>query len=292
LVFLSAAFLVVVLAGAPGPVQTALFGTGAISVLGLIDDLQPQPAWRRLVVQFLAAALVVGAGWENLPAAWSLFGEAVPRWLLGLLSLFWLVWITNLYNFMDGIDGLAAGQAVIGASAIAIVGFAAGAPLPALLGLLLVAASLGFLAFNFPPATIFMGDVGSTAIGFFLASLPLVTERGAIPVEVAALAIALFIFDATWTLFRRLLRRERLSVAHRSHVYQRPLSLGVGHRRITLTAWAGMLVVGGAAVIYPGFGLPGRLLLIGVAAATFALLANIVAWLERTPSRGVAGRHE
>lgn len=279
--FLPAAFLVAALGGAGTAVFSALVGTAIVSALGLVDDLRPLPARLRLIVQFLAASLVVALSWENLPAAWSLFGSVTPRWLLGGLSVLWIVWLTNLYNFMDGIDGLAAGQAVVGGAALALVGYSAGAAVPALLAVLLVAGALGFLALNFPPATIFMGDVGSTAIGFFLASLPLVAEGGAIPVEAAGLAVALFILDATWTLFRRIRRRERLSQAHRSHVYQRPLALGVGHRTITLTSYAGMVLVAAGAVAYSGVGTTGRVLLLAGAVLVFAVLANVVASLER-----------
>jgi UDP-N-acetylmuramyl pentapeptide phosphotransferase/UDP-N-acetylglucosamine-1-phosphate transferase len=279
--FLPAAFLVAASGGAGTAIFAALAGTAIVSALGLVDDLRPLPARRRLMVQFLAASVVVGLSWDNLPAAWSLFGSFAPRWLLGGLSVLWIVWLTNLYNFMDGIDGLAAGQAVLGAAALALVGYFAGATVPALLAVLLAAGALGFLALNFPPASIFMGDVGSTAIGFFLACLPLVAEGGAIPVEVAGLAVALFILDATWTLFRRMLRGEQLSQAHRTHVYQRPLALGVSHRTITLISYAGMVIVAMAAVVYREAGTMSRVLLLAGAVLLFAALAGVVASLER-----------
>ncbi len=279
--FIPAALAVAAIDDASNSVFVALAGTAAISLLGLIDDLRPQPAWRRLLVHVLAAAMVVGSSWSNLPAAWTLFGIATPHWALGILSVLWIAWWTNLYNFMDGIDGLAGGQAVVAFGALAIVGYSGGAAVSSTLALILLASSLGFLFFNFPPATIFMGDVGSTSIGFLLGSLPLVSPGGAIPVEAAGLAAALFFLDATWTLLRRMFKRERLSQAHRSHVYQRPLALGVSHRTITLTAYAGMLVVGACSITYRDCHTLGRLSLLTAAILVFGLFAVLVERLER-----------
>ena len=198
------------------------------------------------------------------------------------------MWITNLYNFMDGIDGLAAGQAVIAGGALALAASASGALLVANASAALAVAALGFLAFNFPPASIFMGDVGSTAIGFFFACTPFLAGDGAVPVEAVGLALALFILDATVTLVRRVVRRERLSQAHRTHFYQRPLALGFGHRRITLAAYVGMAVVAALATRY-GYGETRvRLLLIASAAAVFAVYASIVVGLESRAAAGAA----
>jgi len=257
-----------------------LVATAAISVVGLWDDLRTLPARTRLGAQTLAATAVVVSAWERLPEAWSLFGWSVPHAFVGALSVLWIVWITNLYNFMDGNDGLAAGQAVIAGCALAVASSAAGALLVANASAALAVAALGFLAFNFPPASIFMGDVGSTAIGFFFACAPFLARGGSVPVEAVGLALALFILDATLTLLRRIARRERLSQAHRTHFYQRPLALGIGHRRITLSAYAGMLAVGGLATRY-GYGETRvRLLLIAAAAAVFVTYVSVVVGLE------------
>lgn len=281
--FLPAGVWVVGAHGGQGALVLA--ATAFISAVGLVDDLHPLSARVRLGAQCLAAALVVGAGWENLGSAWTLL-PGVSAWLIAPLSVLWIVWLTNLYNFMDGIDGLAGGQTVIGGMAIAFAAAGATAALPAALSGLAAAAALGFLILNFPPASIFMGDVGSTAIGFLFAALPFIGgSRGSpIPVEVISLALALFIMDATFTLFRRMWRRERLAQAHRSHVYQRPLALGVSHRAITLTSYCGMSFVGAEAVLYGRLAWPGRILLFLAALAIFALLARWVGRLEaRSP---------
>jgi UDP-N-acetylmuramyl pentapeptide phosphotransferase/UDP-N-acetylglucosamine-1-phosphate transferase len=267
-----------------------LVATAAISAVGLWDDLRSLPARARLGAQTLAATAVVVSAWDRLPEAWSLFGWSIPHALVGALSVLWIVWITNLYNFMDGIDGLAAGQAVIAGCALALAGSAAGAPFVATASAALAVAALGFLAFNFPPASIFMGDVGSTAIGFFFASTPFLAEGGAVPVELVGVALALFILDATVTLLRRIARRERLSQAHRTHWYQRPLACGVRHRPITLTAYAGMLGVAGLAVRYPAASPSDRVTLLAGGIAVFAGVVALVLTLERRHAAAAQGQ--
>jgi UDP-N-acetylmuramyl pentapeptide phosphotransferase/UDP-N-acetylglucosamine-1-phosphate transferase len=285
--FLPVAAATVVLADGGAGALCTIIATAIIAALGLIDDLRPLPARWRFGVQLAAAAVVVAANVGRIESAWTLL--PLPVWLLAPVSVLWIVWVTNLYNFMDGIDGLAAGQATIAGAALCAVAVTVGAPMQATLALALVGAVLGFLILNFPPASIFMGDVGSTAIGFFLASVPFLPGSGSIPVEVVGLAVALFILDATTTLIRRLARGERFFEAHRTHVYQRPLAVGVPHRVITLAAYPGMVAVAGFAVAYPAATGPARVALVVAAVAVFGGYAYAVASLER---RGAAARSD
>jgi UDP-N-acetylmuramyl pentapeptide phosphotransferase/UDP-N-acetylglucosamine-1-phosphate transferase len=277
--FLPVATVTVVCSGGGAGALSTVITTGIIAALGLVDDLRPLPARWRFGVQLAAATVVVGANVARIESAWTLL--PLPVWLLAPASVLWIVWVTNLYNFMDGIDGLAAGQATIAGAALCIVAVTVGAPMQATLAIALVGAAVGFLILNFPPASIFMGDVGSTAIGFFLASVPFLPGSGRIPVEVVGLAVALFILDATTTLIRRLARGERFFEAHRTHVYQRPLALGVPHRVITLAAYPGMVAVAGFAVAYPAATWPARVALVVAAVAVFGGYAYAVASLER-----------
>jgi UDP-N-acetylmuramyl pentapeptide phosphotransferase/UDP-N-acetylglucosamine-1-phosphate transferase len=258
-----------------------------ISLVGLVDDLRPLRARVRFGAQCLAAAVVVGSDWDRLGEAWTLAG-VLPSWLLVPVSILWMVWLTNLYNFMDGIDGLAGGQAVIAGIGVALAAHSIGADLPAALAALLAATAAGFLVFNFPPASIFMGDVGSTAIGFLFASLPFLGGGTGIPAEAVGLALALFILDATVTLVRRLLRGERFFQAHRTHCYQRPLSLGIPHRRITLAAYAGMVAVGAGAAVWPRVGMAARIALVAGATLLYVAYVLVVIRLER---RGGGASH-
>jgi Fuc2NAc and GlcNAc transferase len=276
--FLPAAVVLTLLYGGGAKVLLTLLATAVIALVGFVDDLRPLRARWRFGAQLLAAAAVVVINASNLTAAWTLL--PAPVWLLAPLSVLWIVWLTNLYNFMDGIDGLASGQAVIGGAAIAVAAYA-GSTLQGALAVVLVVAALGFLLFNFPPASIFMGDVGSTAIGFFFAVIPFL-PGSTISVEVVALSLVLFVLDATATLVRRLISGQRVYEAHRSHWYQRPLACGVLHQTITLSAYAGMVLAGALAVRYPAAALlRDRIGLLGMAAALFAAYAGVVLAVER-----------
>jgi UDP-N-acetylmuramyl pentapeptide phosphotransferase/UDP-N-acetylglucosamine-1-phosphate transferase len=275
--FLPVAFVLAARMGAGREAFAILGGTVAIAVLGLVDDLRPLPARWRFGVQLAAAIAVVGVAGPRVSEAWTLV--PLPEAALAVGSVLWIVWVTNLYNFMDGIDGLAGGQAVI--AAIGIAEAAGAATLPGALALALGAAALGFLTLNFPPASIFMGDVGSTAMGFFLASVPFLPSSSAIPVEVVAVALALFVLDATTTLVRRLAKGERFYQAHRSHWYQRPLACGVSHRAITLVAYAGMAITAALAARSADVSAGGRAGFVLAATGVFAVYVLAVRLLER-----------
>lgn len=208
----------------------ALFGTtvhhvilaGALALCGVsaLDDWRSLPVAVRLSVHFLAALVV---------AAMTTSGAWIAVIALGI------VWSSNLYNFMDGADGLAGVMTIIGFGALAWA-----AASPATMGLALVCACVAsacgaFLAFNFPPARIFMGDAGSVPLGFLAAALGTAgTVEGAWPGWFPLLVFSPFIVDATVTLLRRVARGERAWIAHREHAYQRLVLSGWSARRLLL----------------------------------------------------------
>jgi Fuc2NAc and GlcNAc transferase len=205
-----------------------LVGGGMIALVGWIDDHRDVRAGWRAMAHFAAAVWFVY--WVGAPeslwlGAWSLpLGAAAP-----VLAVVGLVWLTNLFNFMDGIDGIAAGEAVSVSAVGGLLLLASGAPGLAGSALLIAAASLGFLVWNWAPARIFMGDVGSGFLGFMLGALTIASDRaGAVPLLVWMLLLGVFVFDATVTLLRRL-RRERFYEAHRRHAYQRAVAAGASH---------------------------------------------------------------
>lgn len=203
-----------------------------MAALGLVDDRRSVSARVRLLAQ-----LLVGGGFLVMTGPTS-------GWLAGGLFLVGLVWMANLYNFMDGSDGLAGGMAVFGFSAFAVAaGLAGEAPL-AWVCAGIAAAAAGFLCFNFHPARIFMGDVGSVPLGFLAGALGLVgCEAGAWPSWFPLLVFSPFIVDATVTLLQRARRGERVWQAHRTHYYQRMVQMGLGHRGTALSAYGLMLGV-------------------------------------------------
>src|SRR3954463_12572725 len=208
-----------------------------LAVLSFADDIRSLPTGVRFAAHLVFAALVT----------WYLMSPMHPA-ELALLAL-GVAWITNLYNFMDGSDGLAGGMALIGFGAYALAAAATGdAPLAAA-SVALGAAAGAFLLLTFPPARIFLGDVGSVPLGFLAAALGLAGWRDDVwPLWFALLVFAPFIGDATLTLVRRLARGERVWQAHREHYYQRLVQLGAGHRGTALTAYGLMFICASAAL--------------------------------------------
>jgi UDP-N-acetylmuramyl pentapeptide phosphotransferase/UDP-N-acetylglucosamine-1-phosphate transferase len=152
--------------------------------------------------------------------------------------------MTNLFNFMDGSDGLAGGMALFGFATYAVAAAVGGAGDLLLVSACLAAAAGAFLVFNFAPARIFMGDVGSVPLGFLAAALGLAGwQRGVWPVWFPLLVFSPFVVDATVTLMRRAWRRERVWQAHREHYYQRMVRSGLGHAG---TAWRWYAVMAAA----------------------------------------------
>ncbi len=200
----------------------ALLGAGlGIALLGFLDDHGHIAARWRLLGHFLAAAWALY--WLGGLPPLAVFGGLLQlSWIGHVLAAFYLVWLLNLYNFMDGIDGIASVEAICvclgGAILYALLETSLLTDLPLLM---LAAAVLGFLLWNFPPARIFMGDAGSGFLGFVLGVLSL-QAAWISPVLLWGWLILLgvFIVDATLTLLRRLLRGEKVYEAHRSHAYQ------------------------------------------------------------------------
>jgi UDP-N-acetylmuramyl pentapeptide phosphotransferase/UDP-N-acetylglucosamine-1-phosphate transferase len=207
----------------------------------------------------------------------------MPHVLLVGFAVLFTVWMTNLYNFMDGMDGFAGGMAVIGFATFALFGWRADHESFATVSLALAAASAGFLIFNFPPARIFMGDVGSSTLGFVVAALSIWGARdGVFPHWIAVLVFSPFVVDATVTLFRRLIRGERIWEPHRTHYYQRLVRLGWGHRKTVLWEYALMLASAGSALWAVSLPPAGQWALILAWATVYTGLAVLVSRLEQT----------
>ena len=245
-----------------------LAGTAAIAILGAIDDVRSIRARYRLAVQLAVAVAVVIliGGVPRLPLPSPL--DLSIGWLAAPLAVVWLVAVTNFYNFMDGIDGLAAGQTVASCAGVVLAIWAAGA---VQLAFILAAASIGFLVFNSPPARIFLGDVGSTSLGFAVAALPLLAPTSDRPMALFAVAVGLtlFLLDPLETLVRLTRAGRRIGTAHRLHSYQALASSRDRHRVVTAgLVVAGLVLALGGALSYHWHSLAWPILV--VALATFA----------------------
>ncbi|MFJ3367866.1 glycosyltransferase family 4 protein [Pseudomonas sp. NPDC086251] len=208
-----------------GLMSTATFianaGAGlAISLIGFMDDHGHIAARWRLLGHFAAATWLLA--WTGGLPPIELFGSTVDLgWAGQMMAIFYLVWLLNLYNFMDGIDGIASVEAICACLGVCFLYYLSDLHNLVWGPLLLAASVAGFLYWNFPPARIFMGDAGSGFLGITLGGLSLQAAWVSEPMLWAWLILlGVFIVDATFTLFRRLLRGDKVYEAHRSHAYQ------------------------------------------------------------------------
>lgn len=212
----------------------AMAGASAlVAGIGFWDDHRGISAKWRLVVHFISAFWVIY--WLNrISSSPVIEFSQLSGWVMFFVASVSLVWLLNLYNFMDGIDGIAGSEAVFISAAIAYFSYAEGQQGIALLALVLAMATSGFLVFNWPPASIFMGDVGSGFLGVVLGALALALGLETNTVWPWLVLFGVFFVDATVTLISRFLRGERWHEAHCSHAYQHAAKKW-GHLRVTLT---------------------------------------------------------
>jgi UDP-N-acetylmuramyl pentapeptide phosphotransferase/UDP-N-acetylglucosamine-1-phosphate transferase len=224
------AWLVLRQAGRVSPTILGIaLGTGLLAIVCWIDDLRDLSPPTRLAAQSVAVAI----GLYALPAP----DNALRAWL-GPVAYFaaagglWIWWV-NLFNFMDGIDGLAGSEAAaIGAGLLLFAGLGSGAdPATALLAAAILGGALGFLLWNWSPAQIFLGDIGSVPVGYLTGFLLIdLAARG--HWKIALILPLYFLADGTTTLFRRLVHGERIWQPHRRHYYQQAVRHGLGHASV------------------------------------------------------------
>jgi UDP-N-acetylmuramyl pentapeptide phosphotransferase/UDP-N-acetylglucosamine-1-phosphate transferase len=210
-------------------------GAGLIAVVSWVDDFRSISNRFRFAVHSLAAilAIITLGYWTDIIVP--VLGNAHIGWLGLPITFLWIVGLTNAYNFMDGIDGIAGGQAVVAGFGWVILGVMTDQSFVGTLGGLLAATSLGFILHNWPPARIFMGDVGSAFLGFSFACLAVMGANREPSLAIAGVLLVWpFVFDTLFTFFRRLKNGENVFTAHRSHLYQRLVVSGYTHRTVTL----------------------------------------------------------
>jgi UDP-N-acetylmuramyl pentapeptide phosphotransferase/UDP-N-acetylglucosamine-1-phosphate transferase len=214
-----------------GTYQWLFIATLLLAGISWIDDVQSLSAKARLLSQFIAVSLVF---WL-MPSSNLYFHGFLPLWLDNLIAVFMWIWFINLFNFMDGIDGISIVESSsIGLGVFFLMTLGAVQLSLGLLGLVIAAATFGFLWWNWQPAKLFLGDVGSVPLGFLLGWLLL--EILASPLWPIAIILPLYyLADATLTLMRRALKGERVWRAHREHFYQQATGRGLSHARVSLT---------------------------------------------------------
>jgi len=253
-----------------------------VTTVSFLDDRKGLPVGLRFGAQAMAAMIVVwgvGLALSSIPIPG--LGTVDLGWFAAPVSLLFLLWMTNLYNFMDGMDGFAGGMTLIGFGFLAYFGWSAGHPFMFLASTMISVSALGFLVHNFPPARIFMGDVGSIPLGFAGGTLILLGLRdGLFDFWVPMLIFSPFILDATVTIIRRAWRGARVWEAHREHYYQRLVLNGWSHGRTVIVEYGLMLCCGCLAVLYDEATGRWQLVILGVWMSMFVCLARAVSLLE------------
>jgi UDP-GlcNAc:undecaprenyl-phosphate GlcNAc-1-phosphate transferase len=212
----------------------------AIAVVALLDDMRDWPFTVKLAAQVGAACVAVASGLYVADYHLPYVGTWDLGWVGITATLLWILFATNAMNFIDGLDGLAAGTALVAAVFLAFIAEGQQGWFVYFAALLLAAGLVGFLPFNFPKARIFMGDVGSQFCGFMLAVLGVAAARfGAIEMSFLLVPMLLsgVLLDVAFTLVRRALAGQRITEAHRGHVYQIAQRSGVPAPVVAVTHW-------------------------------------------------------
>jgi len=219
---------------------TILVPASLVFLLGLYDDLHTVGPYCKFAVQSLAATMLFMGGLRilNVPV---LFGEHQLPWFVGLpFTILWVLAITNAFNLIDGLDGLAAGSALFSTMVAFVVTLLNGYSLVTVMTIALAGAILGFLRYNFNPATIFLGDSGSLFIGFLLSALALAGAQKAptiVAVAIPVVSFGLQILETTLSILRRLISGRPVFTADREHIHHKLLQHGLTHRQVVIVLY-------------------------------------------------------
>jgi Fuc2NAc and GlcNAc transferase len=259
--------------------EALTLGSGmlVLGIVGWADDRNGVKPRARLAIHFAIALWTVYmlGGLPSVQMGRASLALGALGYVLGTLGIAWSI---NLFNFMDGIDGLAGSQALLIFGTAAVLLFLRGDYSLATIPAILAATSAGFLAWNWPPAKIFMGDVGSGAIGYLIAGLAVAAENNrSVPLLSFAIIYGVFICDATVTLIRRLARGDRVTEAHRDHAYQRLTRAWGNHASVTACAAAITFLLAIVGVV----GTLNQRLLLPALIFAFFLLGALVLVVER-----------
>jgi UDP-GlcNAc:undecaprenyl-phosphate GlcNAc-1-phosphate transferase len=221
-------------------ILTILIPASVVFLLGVYDDLYSAGPYLKFSVQAVAAAMLFAGGLRvlNVPV---LFGEHELPWFVALpLTILWVLAITNAFNLIDGLDGLAAGSALFSTLVAFVVALLNGQSLIIVMTIALAGAILGFLRYNFNPATIFLGDSGSLFIGFLLSALALAGAQKAPTIVAVAIPVVSFglpILETTLSIIRRLVSGRPVFTADREHIHHKLLQHGLSHRQVVIVLY-------------------------------------------------------
>jgi UDP-GlcNAc:undecaprenyl-phosphate GlcNAc-1-phosphate transferase len=255
-------------------------GGPLIAALGVYDDIKGANAGKKFAVQFAVAGVMYGFGFRVDSIA-NPFGEAIALgWLALPFTLLWFVGVINAMNLIDGLDGLAGGVALVAVATTFAISVERGHPLMILVCAALAGSIIGFLFYNFNPASIFMGDTGSMFLGFVLAASALRTHQKsstAVAVLVPAIALGLPILDTLLAMGRRAVRGQPIFQADREHIHHRLLAAGFTHRQAVLVLYGLCVFFGTMAVVltFVSSGAQTAEIILGLALVSFFFLRRL-----------------
>jgi UDP-GlcNAc:undecaprenyl-phosphate/decaprenyl-phosphate GlcNAc-1-phosphate transferase len=232
-----------------------MIGGTLILIMGIVDDIKQIKALPKLLVQILAAVILIyfGITVKSVTIPFVVGDGSLYIKYLGIpLTILWVVGITNAINLIDGLDGLACGICLISALTLFGVSLISARYMTIYLTIILAGACLGFLPFNFNPAKIFMGDTGSQFLGFTLAAISLqgaVKSAAAVAVAVPILALGLPIYDTLFAMVRRKLNNRPIMEADRGHLHHKLLDRGMTQKQVVLTMYTVSGLLGGSSIV-------------------------------------------
>lgn len=232
-----------------------LIVSGAIIVtLGMLDDMR-EMSWKAQVGAIILSGIVVVSFGVRIHFVTNPFGQPqsvyVPSIISWIITLAWIFGVTKTFDMLDGLDGLASGIGAIAAGTLSIMTYYAGQPQVAMMSAALCGACIGFLRFNFNPAKIFMGTGGSQFIGFALAVISIIASfkmAAAMAIVLPILVLGIPIFDGLFVMIRRLINKQPIAVADKTHLHHRLLRLGLSHKQTVILIWVLMLLLCGIAL--------------------------------------------
>jgi len=260
-----------------------MLGGLVIIITGLLDDIYAVSASKKLLGQSAAALIVIFGG---------LYVEVITlpfgiEWYLGIwglpLAFLWIIGITNAINLIDGLDGLAAGVSAIVFASISVLAILGGNELVTVMSLVLLAGTLGFLIFNFHPATIFMGDTGSLFLGYMIAVLSLLGFKTVtlfsllVPIVLLAVPIA----DTLFSILRRYFNKKPISAPDKSHIHHRLLKLGFSHKKTVLMIYGLSIFFSAAAIMLAQSTLLISIFIVVTVVVTIELLAELIGLVHK-----------
>ena len=276
-IYISFAICLILKSGSLSHTETGiLIGASIIAFYGILDDKFELKPLHKLSFQIFAACVLVYFGIKIEYLTNPFGGGYIPMyWVSYPLTLLWVVGITNAVNLIDGLDGLAAGISCIAALTIFIIAVISGRPPEAaFLTIILSGAIIGFLPYNFNPASIFMGEVGPALLGFLLAAISMegaIKSAAAFAIAVPILALGVPIYDTLFAIVRRKINGKPISVGDRGHLHHRLLDMGLSQRQVVVIMYLISAFLGGIAII--AMQISNSYLLLGLVLIIFLLIA-------------------